>query len=248
MDPLSPDTTRRRITPDSGTPDFNTGTMPNLQDTIARMISGIALDTSHPFVQFAKQEALDIRNAFHRHGVGAIVTGVQTGADLAGVTIAKEFGIPLIGFAPRGYINEKGSIPTELQAKMLQPHGAFSLCDDITIREQEQLPVESRNKLYAERTELNAKHSSATLIINPGPLEGGTLLTVECVLRHHQPGKVFIIDPTREVERQILEAREWIIREKPLFLNIAGPRQSYSGEAGIDVFEESLKTLQRVLA
>jgi hypothetical protein len=222
--------------------------MPNLEDTTARMISTVAHDREHPFATFVKEEALGIRNAFNRYGVGVLVTGVQTGTDSAAVAIATELGIPLTGFAPRGYINEDGPLSAELQAKMLQPQGLFTLCDETTVRDQEKLPVGQRNKIYAERTELNAKYATATLIINPGQLEGGTLLTMECVLRHHKPSQVFIIDPTREPERQIREARDWISRVKPLFLNIAGPRQSHSSQAGIDVFEESLKTLRAVLA
>jgi hypothetical protein len=248
MDPLSTDTGIRGISLENRAPDLETATMPNLEDATARKISAVAHDRDHPFAKFVLEEVVAIRNSFNRFGVGAVVTGVQTGTDSAAVAIAKDLGIPLTGFAPRGYINEDGPLSAELQAKMLQPQGLFTLCDETTIGDQEKLPVGQRNKIYAERTELNAKYSSATLIINPGQLEGGTLLTVECVLRHHQPNQVFIIDPTREPERQIREAREWIRREKPLFLNIAGPRQSHSLDAGIDVFEESLKTLRGVLA
>lgn len=248
MDPRNPDSVIRGISVEYRGVDLETERMPNLDDSTARKISAVALDRDHPFATFAKEEALAIRNACNRYGVGAIVTGVQTGTDSAGVAITKELGIPLIGFAPRGYINEEGPLSAELQAKMLQPHGPFTVCDEDTARAEENLPVGRRNRIYAERTELNAKYSSATLIINPGQLEGGTLLTVECVLRHHKPNHVFIIDPTREPERQIQEAREWISREKPLFLNIAGPRQSHSSQAGIDVFEESLRTLRALFA
>ena len=248
MDPLSSDTVVEGTSPQREALDLKNADMPNLEDPTARIIAAVALDPAHPFASFATQERSTIRDALNRYGVGAIVTGVQTGTDAAGVAVAKELGIPLTGFAPRGFINEEGPLSPDLKAKMLQPQGLYSLCDAETVREQEKLPVGQRSKIYAERTELNAKHSSATLIINPGPLEGGTLLTVECVLRHHQSSKVFIIDPTREPERQVKEAREWIRREKPLFLNIAGPRQSDSSQAGVDVFEVSLKTLRDVLA
>lgn len=248
MPPQQPDSSIRGKSSQNQLPDLVSGSMPNLEDATVRKISAIALDREHPFSTFTKEETRSLRNAFNRYGIGAIVTGVQTGTDSAAVAIAKELGIPLTGFAPRGYINEEGALSAELQAKMLQPNSRYTLCDAETVREQEKLPVGQRSKIYAERTELNAKYSSATLIINPGALEGGTLLTVECVLRHHQPSKVFIIDPTRESDRQMKEAREWIRREQPLFLNIAGPRQSHSSQAGLDVFEVSLKTLRGVLA
>ena len=248
MEPRSPDITVRGQFHGTEATDLKDATMPNLEDSIARTIASVALDPGHPFASFAKQETLNIRNAFNRHGVGGIVTGLQTGTDSAAVAIAGELGIPLIGFAPRGYINEDGVLPAEIQKKALQPHGAFCLCDEATVLEQEKLPVARRDKIYAERTHLNAQYSSATLIINPGKLDGGTLFTVACVLRHHQPRKVFIIDPSREYERQVREARQWIERESPLLLNIAGPRQSSSQISGIDVFGESLKTLRDVLS
>jgi hypothetical protein len=209
--------------------------------------SGVPMDPSHAFCSFAAKNAGRIHEAQRRYSVGVIVTGGQTGVDSAAIAFASERGIPMIGFAPRGYIKEDGLLPDSLRSTMLQPGGAFALCSESVQHEQELLPVDKRDKIYAERTELNAKYSSATLIINAGKLEGGTLFTLECVLRYHSPNKVLIIDPTRNPEEQIEQARTWIEREKPLFLNVAGPRQSYSAQCGVDVFNESLKILRAVL-
>ena len=124
---------------------------------------------------------------------------------------------------------------------MIEPGGSFSVCDDATVQQQERLPTADRDKLYAERTELNAKYSSATLISTPGKLEGGTKLTLDFVLRYHSPQKVLVVDPMIAPEEQIKEARAWLARERPLLLNIAGPRQSYSDQCGFDVCTEGLK-------
>ncbi|MEY4668715.1 MAG: hypothetical protein RL518_1414 [Pseudomonadota bacterium] len=222
--------------------------MANLEDRTSRIISTVALDTTHPFSSSVRERTLDIRNAYQRYNVGAIVTGAQTGTDSAGIALAKELGIPLFGFAPRGFINEQGPLAPELQAAMREPQAPFSLCDEGTIQEQQGLPVEKRLRFYAERTELNAKYSSATLIINPEKLEGGTLLTLESALKYHPADKVFVIEQGSERERHIAEARLWLRRERPLLLNIAGPRQSEHERAGVDIFAESLKTLRAVLA
>ena len=84
-----------------------------------------------------------------------IVSGGQTGVDRAALDVAIAKDIPYRGWIPRGRLAEDGPIDSEKYNHLME-------CDSDD---------------YAVRTLLNVSDSDATLLLNMGTLEGGSLLT-----------------------------------------------------------------------
>jgi hypothetical protein len=127
-----------------------------------------------------------------------IVSGGQTGVDRGGLDAALALGIPCGGWCPRGRRAEDGTIPD-----------GYPL-------------VETETEDYLCRTEWNVRDSDATLILNEGPLEGGTKRTLEFARKRERPCLVLQIDHEVDLE----QARVWLVRHRVRVLNIAGPRES----------------------
>jgi hypothetical protein len=128
-----------------------------------------------------------------------IVSGGQSGVDRAALDAALALGIPVGGWCPRGRIAEDGRIGRR-----------YCL-----------LETPSRN--YPQRTEWNVRDSDATLIVNCGRLDGGTLATARLALeRHRKP--LFVIELGKRVRREGFRA--WLRRYRVRVLNVAGPRES----------------------
>ncbi len=147
--------------------------------------------------------------------VNEIVSGGQTGVDRAALDVALELDIPCGGWCPHGRRAEDGVIPER-----------YPLC-------------ETPSKVYNTRTEWNVRDSDATLILNLGPLEGGTALTVETARRLRRP--CMVVDLEHEPDPAAV--REWLREEQINKLNIAGPRESK--QPGIR--EHAVVFLRRVL-
>lgn len=127
-----------------------------------------------------------------------IVSGGQTGVDRAALDAAMALGIPCGGWCPRGRKAEDG----ELDARYV-------------LRET---PSEG----YVERTTWNVRDSDGTLILNRGPLVGGTAQTVEDAKRLGKPH--LTVDLDRPLPVNIV--RGWIADNRIGVLNVAGPRES----------------------
>ena len=84
-----------------------------------------------------------------------IVSGGQTGVDRAALDVAGALGLARGGWCPKGRLAEDGTIPDRYPL------------------------AETETAAYEERTRLNVADADATLVLNWGPLEGGTLLTAE---------------------------------------------------------------------
>ena len=93
---------------------------------------------------------------------------------------------------------------------------------------------------YAVRTELNVRHSDATLILRRGPLSGGTQLTLGLCRKHRKPVCVAALGDGG-IETAV---RDFLAREKPAVLNVAGPRESSSP----GIYKEALELLSRLFA
>src|SRR5690349_1009498 len=99
-------------------------------------------------------------------------------------------------------------------------------------RRDEPIPNSYANLLEADstdpsaRTILNVRDSDATLIVSHGPLQGGSLLTLQESLKLGRP--VLHIDllavPKAAAISRVLE---WLRAVDPLTLNVAGPRASH---------------------
>lgn len=130
-----------------------------------------------------------------------IVSGGQTGVDRAALDVACAYRIPHTGWCPKGRRAEDGPLSWKYQLQ------------------------ETESKRYAQRTRRNVEDSDATLVINLGDLEGGTLRTIEIARRLGRPCLILPVDTMSPDEARTL-VQEWLDRLRPKTLNIAGPRES----------------------
>jgi hypothetical protein len=126
------------------------------------------------------------------------VSGGQSGVDRAALDAARSLGIACGGWCPRGRLAEDGRI-----------RRCYRL-------------AETPSRGYAQRTEWNVRDSDATLIVNRGRLDGGTLLTARLALEYGKP--LFVIEIGRRARRE--RFRAWLRRHRVRVLNVAGPRES----------------------
>ena len=133
--------------------------------------------------------------------VRKIVSGGQTGADRAALDWAMAHGIPVGGWCPAGRRAEDGPIPTNYPLTELSGSG------------------------YRQRTRRNVEDSDATLIVNLGVLDGGTLGTRRFAERLNKPCCVLQLDGEQAHANPSL-LLTWLRRESIDILNIAGPRES----------------------
>jgi len=145
-----------------------------------------------------------------------IVSGGQTGVDRAALDVALALGMPCSGWCPQGRRAEDGVIPARYPL------------------------TETGSGNYALRTEWNVRDADATLIINAGPLDGGTRLTAVLAGRLGKPCLVLDADGGPEPERVLAWLREHDVR----VLNVAGPRES--GRPGI--YRRAVVILREVFA
>jgi len=130
--------------------------------------------------------------------VKKIISGGQTGVDRAALDWAIARGIPHGGWCPAGRKAEDGVIDAKYQ---LQETGSSN---------------------YRVRTTCNVRYSDATLILNRGELEGGTLETLRIAEREGKAVRVIQVDD----EGAVTGLREWLEQVQPSVLNVAGPRES----------------------
>lgn len=144
-----------------------------------------------------------------------IVSGGQTGVDRAALDMALELGIPCGGWCPRGRRAEDGPIPAHYPLQ------------------------ETDSPEYPVRTERNVRDSDATLILNLGPLEGGTALTLKLARAHKKPHRV--VDLSQTIDPASIRA--WIETEQVQVLNVAGPPES----ARPGIYTKALEFLKTML-
>lgn len=129
-----------------------------------------------------------------------IFSGGQTGVDRAALDWACNQRIPHGGWCPKGRRASDGPLSVKYQLRETEAAG------------------------YRQRTKLNVQDSDATLILNVGELDGGTLQTVQFAERMGKPHLVVQLDqcvPDESAER----ITEWLIAGRINILNVAGPRE-----------------------
>lgn len=137
-----------------------------------------------------------------------VVSGGQTGVDLAALDAALAAGLSVGGWVPRGRTNEAGPIP--------------ALYPDLR---------EAPSADPAVRTDLNVRDSDATLILTrPGVESPGTDLTARCARAHGKP--YLTVTLTGDPDREIRAIDTWLNIVQPLTLNVAGPRESSAPAIG----------------
>ena len=86
------------------------------------------------------------------------------------------------------------------------------------------------------------RDSDGTLILNRGPLDGGTLNTAR-LARHRHAKPVLIVHLGRRLDRSRFSA--WMARYRIRTLNVAGPRESKRPGIYREAREALLKLLRR---
>lgn len=130
--------------------------------------------------------------------VKKIISGGQTGVDRAALDAALELGVACGGWCPKGRLAEDGVIPDRYPLQELT------------------------SSHYPVRTEKNVLCSDATLILNIGPLSGGTALTAQLATKSGHPCKIVDLDQQSDTESVLA----WLRGHNISVLNIAGPRAS----------------------
>lgn len=136
-----------------------------------------------------------------------VISGGQTGADIAGLQAARAVGIRTGGWAPRGYRTEEGPRPNILRGFGLKEHPSAE---------------------YPPRTAKNIKESDCTLIVTMDlTIDGGSALTRDLCFKMKKPS--FHItggDMRFEPRRQMTELLDWLKARRPQIVNVAGNRES----------------------
>lgn len=144
-----------------------------------------------------------------------IISGGQTGADLAALDVAVKLGIPHGGWIPKGRITEAGILDDKYKLK----------------------EMETSN--YNKRTEQNIVDSDGTLIISHGKLTGGSDFTREMALFHNRPWLHIDLNKTNSFQAAG-KIKSWITENDIKVLNVAGPRASKDSliyQATADILE-----------
>ena len=83
---------------------------------------------------------------------------------------------------------------------------------------------ETESAGYRQRTRLNVRDSDATLILNTGEVDGGTLQTVRFAVTLKKPHRVVQLDG-KDLDKAVAEVVEWLREGRFPTLNVAGPRE-----------------------
>ena len=130
-----------------------------------------------------------------------IISGGQTGADMAALDFGLRKGVSVGGWCPKGRINESGTI------------AAFYPL------------IECISKQYSVRTEKNVVDSDATLIFTSGgKIDDGTQLCIDFCHLHSK--KFFVFNIYNIDSLQIDLVIDWLEESEVGILNIAGNRES----------------------
>lgn len=145
-----------------------------------------------------------------------IVSGGQTGVDRAALDWAISHGVHHGGWCPKDRAAEDGAIPIR-----------YAL-------------TETRARAYRIRTKWNVRDSDATLVVNEGDLDSGTLTTVRLALKLQKPHLVVQLEGDRD--KAVADAAQWLRGNCFKVLNVAGPRESK--RAGI--YAETMQLFDRI--
>jgi len=131
-----------------------------------------------------------------------IISGGQTGADRAALDWAMSRGFEAGGWCPEGRLAEDGRIPEKYPVSELVGAG------------------------YRKRNRLNVESSDATLILNLGILDGGTLQTKLFAEQLKKPWLLLQLDDGVDMQARANALTSWLRDTRTRILNIAGPRES----------------------
>lgn len=150
--------------------------------------------------------------------IARIVSGGQTGVDLAALDAALALGIDCGGWVPRGRFNEDGPIDPRY-------------------------PVTATpSRRLSQRTEWNVRDSDATLILARHALTGGSALTLRLAREQAKPclHVDLVQEPASAAAERILA---WLDSLSGAILNVAGPRRSNDPE----IYGLAYRVIEKVL-
>lgn len=150
-----------------------------------------------------------------------IVSGGQTGADRAGLDVARHLGIPWGGYAPRGWIAEDGKVPVHYRPRRSPHYPGFATSTLVAV---EGPTAGGHAEWYRERTKLNIEAANFVLIFLMDaafPTPGSRFTRDYC--RETGTEWAFVAAAGREVPNAIRQALEM---KKPKVLMVAGSRES----------------------
>ncbi len=139
-----------------------------------------------------------------------IVTGGQTGVDLAAFEFALRNGLSYGGWVPKGRTNEAGRIPDQFAGL-----------------------IETESEDVSVRTRLNVEESDALLVFQTRSPSPGTQLTIEIADRINRPH--LVVDVRLGSAACAEQVRTWLLSHAPKVLNISGPRDSEAPGIGAKV-------------
>lgn len=150
-----------------------------------------------------------------------IVSGGQTGVDMAALEFARQNGFAYGGWVPKGRMNEDGRIPAQF--------------DGLT---------ETQSEDVVERTRCNVLSSDATLIFVDGSISPGTQQTIVFA---EETGKLHLtVDVRKGIATSAAHVSEWLQANPVSVLNIAGPRASEAPQIGAQVRAVLDRTLRQL--
>ena len=150
------------------------------------------------------------------------VSGSQTGADVAGLIVAKEYGIETGGWMPKGFITQSGPHPDWAEQYNLQEH---------------------TSPKYSPRTFANVRDSDGTVRFAFDFNSAGERCTMKAIEQYKKP---HIDVNLNEQFIKVDAVAEWIERYNIEVLNIAGnSERTYSGTTG-EVMEFLYKLFEKL--
>ncbi len=130
-----------------------------------------------------------------------VVSGGQTGVDRAALDAARDAGLAIGGWCPRGRRALDGSIPLRYPLR------------------------ETPARCYRQRTEWNVRDSDGTLILYRKPMGRGTQLTHRLCGVYGRSCHVHRLDVSGEDRRALRRIHRWLAARNIRILNVAGPRE-----------------------
>lgn len=144
-----------------------------------------------------------------------VISGGQSGADVAALRATKKCGIPTGGTMPKGWLTELGPMPEWAEE--------FNL-------------VEHKSNKYQPRTFQNVKDSDGTLRFAGKFNSAGERCTLKAITQYNKPYfDIDIYDPPTKGE-----VVQWIKDNNIEIINVAGNRESTV--PGIEAFVEEYMT------
>lgn len=152
-----------------------------------------------------------------------IISGGQSGADLAALDVAIRLAIPHGGWLPKGRLTEDGPLPALYRLQ------------------------EMATKSYPKRTEKNVLEADGTVIVSHGKPAGGTAMTEKLAGEHCKPLlHLDLENMSLPYAGRLLQS--WLVDNDIRVLNVAGARASTDPEiyaATVKVLELALQNQKR---